>query len=508
MYNFFIVSRFTIKGIHLQSSILSQALIQSVSEQYERFPYPNYPLLAKPRCADGFMGTADFASALCRIRRKPGIKKLLIAGCGEILPYVLRQLEARDHDLVCIDLSKRSLRRAHIRCLSPLNLLHRNNLHFEQIDLDAYLSRSLAAGNTFHHFDAYGVLQCLPNPAQTLEKIAAVLAPEGTMRIMVYNNQARTWIHAITKIFQLLHLDYRDPDDLRQAQGMLSLMHAELPFMQRIFSGGLASIVRNRARLVDTFFHQRDISYSLADWFAAIEQAGLRLVGLVDRYGELDDLKNPLWYAPSLQALIERAADFRFENNLEFYLTKASSLLERTEFAASLPHKQRSLKSIANGFREWRLFLPTLPLADSYTYPKLWFSFSETRSIPSIDRLRIWQAHRDYTLKNIQPSPKIFKPYPLRTLQRLARLGAILPGMLDQSVSAADLCQPLSEKMQAPVPSLAVNIEKSNLVNWLRTCLVQKKVYSEKRLQLILLRLKNAQAIYTNDYSTVERSTL
>ena len=93
----------------------------TVKKFYERYPYPNYPLLAKPLWQNGVLGSSAFARFLLGRQLKRPIncfenkQEILCIGCGEIQPYVLRKMEPSHNSMYFVDFSKKSLKRAQQR---------------------------------------------------------------------------------------------------------------------------------------------------------------------------------------------------------------------------------------------------------------------------------------------------------------------------------------------------------------------------------------------------------
>jgi hypothetical protein len=499
----------------------SSDICTRVREQYERFPYPNYPLAARPIYVDGYLGQSALARCLASDILQAwgqstatdvattaigGVlplvpRRMLIAGCGEILPYILHKLEPLATELTALDLSSRSIRRARFRIG-----LSRRRVLWVQDDIDQYLQQAQKAGLKFDHFDAYGVLQCLADPFASLLRLSQVLNPGATLRVMVYNNHGRKWIHHISSIFRILGLDYRIPGHLDLADEFLDLLKQFVPCMSRFFAGGLKTMIANRSRLVDTFFHQRDIRFSLEDWLRVFTKAGFHPLGIFDRYGELDDLANPLWQMPSEPELTSRAEDFRFENNLELYLSWPGP----TPSITSQPVSGRGVAtgSLKKGSPATRFGIRSGSSvkwpADHFRYPRIWFSFSETRRIAYPQRLALWRAQQRYLREGVVLEERVLRSLSEPALQRLARLGAILPGMI-QSLELRDRAKaPLVEVMETPQLFRKVDLSSTPIRAWLHLNLSKLKSLDERRNKLIWAHLEALQNLYSTELAGTE----
>ena len=456
------------------------AITSAVRALYEAYPYPRYPLLATPRWQDGYLTHSNFASTLAsdlygtsETTIIPSNAKtsatVLIGGGGEILPYVIRKWEPARHKVISVDLSARSLRRARWRCLwDP------RRTKFARADLDQYLQAQTP--HSFSHIDVYGVLHHMPNPSETLQLISSRLIHGGTLRVMVYNGEARTWIHHLQRMFALLGLDRLSPDDIRAAKELLALAAAAAPSLATRQGQLGTETLNNDARFADTFLHPRETRLSVSAWLDAIYKADLHVVGLLDRYAELDDLPNPMWQAPSANDLADRARDGRFENNLELYLTHSSAA--KTGALTRAPQSDSLW---------WFPYLLKAP-------PRLWFSYNETRNLSMPLRLKLWHAHLNWVLRRSQSNmPDLLASLPTPALQRLVRIGAILPGQIADLGRRAALGTPIVEKMLPPERLTAIYPQCPLLHAKIDEILTAKGKDLEKYSMRVIKRLYKAQ---------------
>ena len=405
-----------------------------VQSLYERHPYPHYPLLANPRWQDGYLGSSLFAQHLIYRREIDTTlpRQFLSIGCGEILPYIIRQWEPSATQITCVDLSQRSLRRAQFRTA----LLGRR-VHYQQSDINDYLSSKAFSQQktriSFNHVEAYGVLHHISTFKTTLNLIRDHMAPDGIFRIMVYNTKARDWIWDINRAYCMLGLNFASDDDVKVARALLKKLAILSPRLQeRLRQMGEASL-ENNTRFADTFLHPWESRASIKQWFEAFGSAGLKPVALHDRYGELEDLPNPLWRCPTPDELSERADDLRFENNLEIWLTRDDSAQH------SIEHNKISQKQ-------------PIPFRLRTTMPPTRFrAFEETRNLPFGTKLALWQGfvksiynRRDLTAE------KLLCGLDRKTSARLARIGFILPETGELLGLYDHLLKPIHRKMSPP----------------------------------------------------------
>ncbi len=376
----------------------SSRITAAVRSLYERYPYPSYPLLAKPRWQEGWLTSCSFNSALAGSLTGDTVKavnrRILIAGCGEILPAVICANEPFANRIDAVDLSRKSIRRAMFRCASELY-----RLRFQQSDFINLLEH----GKTkYDHIDCYGVLHHLANPVSSLETLFKSMNPGATARIMVYNSAARSWIHQWQLVFKNLKLSTSHTDVAKAAKILFSASQIS-PKLAALLGQMGPSIFKNRTRFADTFLHPREARVSAEQWFEGLSKSGFRLVGLFDRYEECDDIPNPLWGIKE-EAIEKRIASGRFANNIEILIQKPGG----NKF--SFP-KQKSILFTALS-----------------TPPKAWFNTVETAGTPKLTLQYIWRMHHRYLGGKKGELPSTFlQTLPILSLQRLARLGAILP---------------------------------------------------------------------------------
>lgn len=409
-----------------------------VRQFYEVHQYPYYPLFATPRWQEGYLTSSLFSAALVGKMRTSMGRKVLIAGAGEILPYVIRKWEPASHTVMALDASGPSLKRAKIRCLRTTK-----SVRFVTDDLN----RFLAANGTqlFDHIDAFGVLHHLPDPAATLRTLARHLTPGGTMRLMVYNSASRQWIKHIQAMFRSFAVNYGVPDDLQWAQSFLRDLAAMTPKLAAKMAQMGPSVLTNAARFADTFLHPREARLPLAKWHMAAKLSSLTFTGLFDRYAELDHLANPLWSPPDPATLEGLAGSGAYQGNWEMFFQKGE--------------EPQSLGSLGGSAGKPPLNLLT------HGSPHLWWSFPETANVGAIQRGQLWahftwNLHRASNRVSKQSLLNWITKHPKDTVQRLARIGAILPAMVDDPRTRSLLFAPLASRMTQQDEEMAASVDR------------------------------------------------
>jgi SAM-dependent methyltransferase len=441
-----------------------------VKAQYEAFPYPDYRLWLPLRAQEAYASNSLFAARLSEqsggipALRQSGSPGILLAGCGDTYPYLATFWEPRRHRITAMDLSAGSLRRARLRCLPRLRAVdwRQGNLEDPETELPGGLA----------HIDCYGVLHHLANPARALGRFASALAPGGTARIMVYNSEARGWIRHVQRAFALLGLSAFESADRKRGRRLLEKLARVSPALRDRFAPMRDGAFANAARFVDTFLHAREARLDAGFWLRAIEAAGLGVLGVFDRYGELDDLPNPLFHVPELRAWQARISDRRFENNLELYLAKPGL---------------RAPQGADPGLRlPSPLFLKSPPLS--------WFAYAETRGIPWAARRRIWSRFLS-GIRGRTPGPMDSWADRLapESLQRLARVGAVFPGDFRDRNLRELLSRPLHASMEPPDPPGSGPVYDQRDIRSEALDILREKNRPAERLEAVMRRFDAAQ---------------
>lgn len=446
------------------------AIRSAVKRMYEAFPYPHYALWLPIRWQEGYMGQSAVSDRLNN-QSHPGWHKkprnILIAGSGDMQPFVLRHLEPWFHRICCVDLSQRSLSRARLRLG-----WRQHHTSFVASDIDAFLRRS---NQQFDHIDSYGVLHHLSTPSTTLRLMRQRLTPDGTLRIMVYNERSRRWIRHVQRAMDLLQIDPYKPEDRRQARELLEILARESPSYRRRLQAIGSNTLRHDSRLVDTFLHRREARIPIRRWFTMFAEAGLEPYALFDRYGELDDLPCPLTHMPSMKDLEARAADGRFENNLEIFLRIKNPYHPPSPTGSPLPESKSAAVSL--------FFKP---------YPRSWFDYPETSTTPRHTRWQFWMAYLRHLRhpQNGTFAGRWLSQQPLARLQRLARLGAMFATQMPNDEWRQKIAAPMASEMETPHWPNPTHCDSEVISQWIQNRLYQVGKNTSTRNSAVLKRLQ------------------
>jgi SAM-dependent methyltransferase len=239
------------------------AVARQVSEFYENHPYPPPvdDLQAYRRLWDDQRRRADF-HLFWPAEPYRDDRSILVAGCGttQAAHYALRWPRAQ---VVGIDVSAKSL--AFTQGLKRKYALA--NLEVRLLGVE----RAAELGQRFEHVVCTGVLHHLPDPDAGLLALHDVLAPTGTLNVMVYAPYGRAGIYMLQDYCRRLGIGGTVPE-IRDLAASLKALPPDHP---------LAPLLRNspdftdRAGLADALLHPQDRSYSVPQLLDFLGRAGL-----------------------------------------------------------------------------------------------------------------------------------------------------------------------------------------------------------------------------------------
>jgi len=257
-----------------------------VQTHYQRYPYPNYPLIGSVRRCDTY--ALNLQALWARFNRRlppPEAEKILIAGCGTFAPYPWAVANP-DVPITAVDLAARSLRRARWHCLLHGKL----NVDYRCGDL----SDLGATDGGFGLIDSFGVLHHLEDPLAGLKVLERRLVPGGILRIMLYSRYARREEESIRHAFRLLGIETP-----RTARRLFSKARAGSRLAGYL---AVADEAKTDSGIADALLHPRARTYRIDELLEMICNAGLRPL-LFAHHGAIEDVAEEIG---RLQALDKR----------------------------------------------------------------------------------------------------------------------------------------------------------------------------------------------------------
>jgi len=234
----------------------------TVRLHYEKYPYPNYPLLASVRLCDTYALNLTALWTRFNGELPPATaKRILIAGCGSFAPYPFA-VSNPTIPITALDLSEANLKRASKHCL-----LHGiRNVDFCRGDI---LDLQTTKG-PYGFIDSYGVIHHMPNPLQALISLKSRLAENGFIRIMVYSRYARREEESIRHAFRRIGVKSTvDAKRLikRAKAGSRLKSYIEASFEARSDSG-----------LADALLHPVVKTYKISEFIELVRLSGLQIL--------------------------------------------------------------------------------------------------------------------------------------------------------------------------------------------------------------------------------------
>jgi 2-polyprenyl-3-methyl-5-hydroxy-6-metoxy-1,4-benzoquinol methylase len=252
-----------------------QNYLESVREQYERYPYPlRNPEDERQRLLTTWNDHLAQINHYCFGGRQSfcGGFQVLVAGggTGDNVIFLAEQLRDTGAHIVHLDLSAASLavakERARIRGLTNIEFIQDSLLNLPKLEI-----------GPFDFINCCGVLHHLAAPEQGLDALLSKLKPSGAMNLMVYAQYGRTAVYQLQELGRLLTRN--DTDPAQQVKRMRDLI-ASLPKSnwwkrsEDLMPSSLASDVD----LFDTFLHSQDRAYTVPELYAwMVDGAGLHM---------------------------------------------------------------------------------------------------------------------------------------------------------------------------------------------------------------------------------------
>ncbi len=283
---------------------------------YEIFPYPGRPFFVRPKAEFNLTSHAAFshwthslphrarevwamqkyssvtlANLLVRSRilnefetEYSTDKKILLAGCGTDEPLLFKVLHP-NHQIIGIDLSRRSLRLARLKLKwnSLFQFFGKNKSSMRLLEGDVTEVLNQEKLGHFDHIQCFGVLHHQPNPKAMLQSLSDSLSVGGTLRLMIYSETGRRLERRIQNRFQNLWKSQSrfKFSLLAKVLGnffVLRFWHLANFILQRsALRNRFRYIGMNGAALADAFMHPSDPGVSPTDVVHWAIEMGLKL---------------------------------------------------------------------------------------------------------------------------------------------------------------------------------------------------------------------------------------
>lgn len=280
---------------------IADSLDAGLALQYEAYPYPRRdPADERRRLVVGspsHLREIDYwVFGAARAKERPLAALVAGGGTGDGAIMLAQQLKAagRPGRVTYLDRSATAMATARARA----DMRGLDNIAWEHGTL---LDLAGSGLGPFDYIDCCGVLHHLPDPAAGLSALVSVLAPDGGLGLMVYAPHGRTGVGMVRDALRLLAPpEQKPPARLEVAKRVLRHLPEtgwlrRNPFVGDHLEGGDAGIY-------DLLLNPRERTYTIPEFTALLEGAGLRIATLIEpmRYDPAVWLPDP-----KLRALAE-----------------------------------------------------------------------------------------------------------------------------------------------------------------------------------------------------------
>eukprot|EP01037_Dinobryon_pediforme_P005721 gene5721-5784_t len=273
---------------------MTDATDTHLAAQYEAYPYPERnPRDEAKRLVVGspsHLREIDFwVFGASRPSSTP--LRVLVAGGGTgdgtIMLATQMQRAGRSGRITYLDRSDAAIRiaraRAEARGLANIDFVHGSLLDLPNLGLGA-----------FDYIDCCGVLHHLPDPLAGLACLVGALAEGGGMGLMVYAPHGRTGVYMLQEAMRLLAPESEAPAARLDVAKRVMRNLPETAWL-RLNTNFADHITGGDAGLYDLLLNPRDQAYTVAQFAALLDHAGLAIACLVEpmRYDPAFYLSDP-----------------------------------------------------------------------------------------------------------------------------------------------------------------------------------------------------------------------
>lgn len=358
--------------------------MDSVKEQYERFPYPPVGFLALPKRGQGARLAYETGMALVHppVSAAHQGRRILVAGAGTLEALVVAQAHPHASEIVAVDLSQSSIDRLKKRVLwarlngfCRLRWLRKGRrlppIRFVVADLGRW------EDGAFDYIVASNVLHHVADPQAILARLASWLRPGGLMRVMTYPKQSRLWLRWTGAWLRWHGISAQTANLKQQARGVIELLPEQHPIRQCYVSH---SETGHAAGIVDAFLHACETPLAPMEWQMACVASGLQLLG-----EQQHALSSSMWLTELLASTAQLSAWQRLQilddtlelaTNPIFWLRRVSEPQAIADDAAGMPRPDEKVPPASSERTDWlsqdNVAFATLPaLGRRYILPSL-----------------------------------------------------------------------------------------------------------------------------------------
>ena len=296
---------------------IQSELLDKIRQQFDSSPYPRTPIEASPKDNSKQLYLHNLVTSFySRDQRVIDTKDRVIldAGCGSGYNSLVLAEANLGAKLIGIDISAESVDLAQKR------------LKYHGFDDAEFFVASIedlaSLGYQFDYINCDELLYLFPKPAEALKSMQAVLKPDGIIRANLHSSIQRTNYFRAQKMFGMMGLMDENPEDLEVGlvvETMQALKDNVLLKAQTWSSEYEIKDSKERMeRILMNYLFQGDKGYTIADMFAFLELADLRLISMVN-WREWN-FKNLFKEADKLPVFLQMSLpDLSMEERLQMY---------------------------------------------------------------------------------------------------------------------------------------------------------------------------------------------
>jgi 2-polyprenyl-3-methyl-5-hydroxy-6-metoxy-1,4-benzoquinol methylase len=289
---------------------LTAEALEQLRQHFNRAPYPNIALESVPRDVDKLY-IHNLTTAIYRRDQRvvsPAGKIILDAGCGTGYKSHMLAIANPGATIVGIDLSEDSV------------VMARQRFDYHQIENAEFhampLERIGELGIQFDYINCDDVLYLVPDALQALQAMRSVLKPDGIIRANFHSATGRQIFLAAQNFFKLLGCIQGTPQaaEIELVRQTMQCMKEKVTLRQKWGS----TYLEQDELVLANYLLQNDKSWSVRQFFAALQGSGLEFVSMVDWWSwNLVDLFNDIDELPF--EVVMQLSDLSIEDQLAVY---------------------------------------------------------------------------------------------------------------------------------------------------------------------------------------------
>ncbi|MBW4599570.1 MAG: class I SAM-dependent methyltransferase [Calothrix sp. FI2-JRJ7] len=296
-------------------TVTASDLLEKIRQQFDSAPYPRVPLDKSLKDDANSLYIHNLVTPYY-LRNQKVIdtkeKVILDAGCGSGWTSLLLAQANPGTKIIGIDISEESVK------LAQQRLLYHG---VEDAEFHALSLEDLPKlGMEFDYINCDELLYLFPNPSNALQAMKRVLKPEGIIRSNFHCKFQRQAFFRAQEMFAMMGLMNDNPRELEIeiAVETIRALRDNVPLKVLTWNSSFDGEDQEEHVLMNYLF-QGDKGYSIREMFAAIQNAGLEFIKmvnwlqweLVNLFKEPDNL--PAFLAMSLPELSEEDRLYLFE---------------------------------------------------------------------------------------------------------------------------------------------------------------------------------------------------